>query len=154
MTNPSQNDIPILMLSVASLLAAVLISLFTITSHSRGEAEAASRDPYQMAESAARAGVEVAAWHIQCHGRVVRGSIGKRYHINGASFQAAWGDVNLSDSTVTIKSIGFSQIGNNQEYTLEIETRVKLDFLPLRRNEILTDYYTRGYPTIVSAAGQ
>ena len=151
MNSSRGNEIPVLMLSVASLAAAVLISLYTMTSHDRVEAAAASRDPYHMAEAAARAGVEAATWHIQCHGRVVQGGIGRKYHINGASFEASWSEVNLSDSTVTIRSNGISQLGNNQEYTLNIETRVKLEFLPVHKNEILTDYYTRGNQALATS---
>ncbi|OGC90294.1 MAG: hypothetical protein A2W25_05995 [candidate division Zixibacteria bacterium RBG_16_53_22] len=151
MNSSRGNEIPVLMLSVAALIAAVFISLFTMTSHDRVEAAAASRDPYQMASAAARAGVEAATWHIQCHGRVVQGGIGRKYYINGASFEASWGEVNLSDSTVTIQSSGISQLGNNQEYTLNIETRVKLQFLPVHKNEILTDYYSRSVSAMASS---
>jgi len=138
------------MLSIASLVAAGIISIYTMTTHGREQAEAASRDPYQMAEVAASEGIEAAKWHIECHGRTAPGGIGRHYAINGASFEVSWGEVDLSDSTVTVKSSGISMLKNKVEYSLNIEKRVKLDFLPIRKNEILTDYYTRGTSMIVN----
>jgi hypothetical protein len=156
MINPNylKNDIPALTLSVGALILAVLISTITISGHGNGMTTQASSTPYEMANSAARAGVEMAKWQIECHGRIIRGGIPKRYHINGASFEANWDDVDLADSTAIVRSRGFSPGSTSFEYIVDLESKVKIEFLPVRKNQILAEYYTRNFPIIINTGAR
>ena len=97
-----------------------------------------------MASAAAYAGLDAAKWHIECHGRTESGSLAPHYHINGAIYIVEWDDVNLSDSTVTVRSRGILRSAQQENYSIDILNRIKLEFLPAHRNEILTSYYARG----------
>jgi hypothetical protein len=151
MTNDNSN-IPVMMLSVGSILLAVLILVATISGQGRDPVE--SHDPNVLAEMAARTGVEAATWHIQCHGRVVGGGMPRKYAINGAAYEVSWGDVDLSDSTVVINSRGICQTKDGREYRVELVSREKMQFLPSHKNEILAEYYTRERPMVVSTGAK
>jgi hypothetical protein len=140
------------MLSIGALLMAVFILFSSMSGRTNDASSTLSDDPYAAAEIAAQAGIDAARWHIQCHGRTTRGGLGRKYFVNGATYEVRWDNVNMSDSTVAVNSAGVSSLNNGQEYRLQIESTIKLDFLPFRKNQILTEYYTREHPTIINVS--
>jgi hypothetical protein len=146
MNSPAKNDLPVLMLSIGALFMAVLISAVTIKSHERDKAQIIASDPYHAATVAAQAGIEIATRHIEWHGRTIRGGIGPHFCINGALFTANWDNVNMTDSTVLIRCRGFSTPRDNQEFRVDVDSLVKLEYLPPQLNNILSGYYSQDRP--------
>jgi hypothetical protein len=95
-----------------------------------------------VVDEAAKAGIEAAKWHIQCHGRTTSGSIGPHFWINGATYGAQWDDMDLRDSTVIVRSVGDYEIGSNQSYQVNLESKIKIEFLPAHTNSVFTSYYS------------
>ena len=100
-----------------------------------------SGDPIKMADEAARAGIDAAKRHVECHGRVEAGGLSPKYHINGASYSVNWDELNSSDSTVMIRATGiYSQ--NSKEYSVELDKVIKVNFQSAHRNVALEKYYS------------
>jgi len=150
----NRNDIAILVLSVAAVLAASFISLATTTIRDQAEKIGDLNNPYGKAEAAARAGLEAAKWHIQCHGRVKQGSIASQYYINGAVYSVEWEDANLSDSTVRVRSRGEFLLSEDQTYSFSLDSKIKLSLIPAHGQEILDDYYSQSRPPVNVIAQQ
>ncbi len=140
--NSGKTDLAVLVLSVLAVLVAGAISMTTISSSSDKNYVAGASTPAQMADEAARAGLEVAKWHIECHGRTTSGSIGPHFYINGALYSAEWGDMNPLDSTVVVRSTGDYEISTSQVFRAHIESQLKIEFLPRHKNMILNSYYS------------
>lgn len=138
-----RDESTVLMLSIFAVLVAVVLSMATISGRTADNASFELSDPYAMASAAAYAGLDAAKWHIECHGRTEGGSLTPHYHINGAVYSVEWDDVNLGDSTVIVRSYGIFRSGQQDNYSVNIVDRIKLEFLPAHRNEILTSYYAR-----------
>jgi hypothetical protein len=115
-------DSIVLLLSVLAVLVAATLTMATISKNSDDFAYN-SPDPLKRAEQAAKAGIEAARWHVQCHGRTDSGGLPERYFVNGATYRVEWDALDLSDSTVDIRS------------------RIKISYLPSHGDEILDDYY-------------
>jgi hypothetical protein len=126
---------------MAMLLAGVL-SIATISTKTDKNEISKMSVPGDLADEAARAGLDAAKWHIECHGRTTAGSLSPHFYINGATYSIAWSDLNLTDSTVHVRSLGQYAIGRNQEFRVSLASKIKIDFLPAHRNKILTDYYS------------
>ena len=137
-----KNDTVVLVFSIIAVLFAGFISMATISNHSRKMNAVNSSDPFVCAEAAARAGLDAAKWHIECHGRVEKGSLSPHYFINGALYSVEWDDVDLRDSTVTVRSEGDFSSGG-QHYRMDLSSRIKLGFLPTHRQPILSAYYSK-----------
>jgi hypothetical protein len=139
----SRSDVPILVLSIFALLAAAVLSMASISSQPDKAKVDLSGDPYLAAESAAKSGVEAARWHIICHSRSQAGGLGTKYDINGATYKVEWGDFNPSDSTIKVKSTGESKLPTNASYTYTLESKIKIDYMPSHKSDIMTQYYDR-----------
>jgi hypothetical protein len=140
----SKTDIPVLVLSAAAVLVAAVLSMATMTSNKNNERLSQNiADPYTIAQIAAKEGVDAARWHIECHGWVRQGSLSSHYCINGAIYRVEWDDVNLSDSTVAVRSCGKFPFNGDEDCTVIIESKIKLTFLPECKNEILPAYYSK-----------
>ncbi len=61
----NKSEIPIIILSIAAVLAAGVLSMATMNSHENAKTSVRSADPYFMADQAAKAGFETARWHIE-----------------------------------------------------------------------------------------
>jgi hypothetical protein len=149
-----RTDLPVLILSIIAVILAGVMSLATITSKSDKNVIYTSNIPSEIADEAARAGVNAAKWHIECHGRTVAGGLSSRYYVNGAIYSVKWGDVNLRDSIVDIKSVGSFASGPGQIYRSILESKIKIDFLPAHRNTILTTYYSENWPDLIDSIPQ
>lgn len=141
-------DSVVLIISVLAVLVAATLTMATITRNSeRAEQQSAilldSPDPMLRAEQAAEAGLDAAKWHIECHGRVEAGGLSPKYFANGATYTVAWDDVDLSDSTVVVRSTGNFSWGGKKQYQADVESKLKIDFLPSHGEEILSIYYSR-----------
>jgi hypothetical protein len=141
-----RTDIPVLIVSIAAVLLAAVLSMATIVSRSDKSTITTTSIPGEAADEAARAGINAAKWHIECHGRTTAGSLHSHYYINGGSYRVAWGDMDLRDSIVEVISEGSFSSGKNQEYRVKLESKIKVDFLPAHKNEILTSYYSEMRP--------
>lgn len=150
----NRNDTAILVLSVAAVLTASLISLATTSIRDQAERIGELENPYGKAEAAAKAGLESAKWHIQCHGRTKRGSIASQYYINGAVYSAEWDDVNLSDSMVTVRSRGEFTQTENQTFIINLDSQIKISLIPVHNQEILNDYYSQARPSVNAIAAE
>jgi hypothetical protein len=142
MANSGRTDLPILILSVLAVAIAGGISVITMTHGSDKNAVYNQSIPNDMADEAARAGLEAAKWNIECHGRTKSGGLGPRFHINGATYSVCWDDMNIADSTVLVHSLGDYEVGLNQNYQVFMESKIKIEFLPGCTNAILTSYYS------------
>ena len=136
-----RTDLPVLILSILAVLVAAAISMATIASRSDKNTISATSIPGDAADEAAKAGISAAKWHIECHGRTTAGSLHSHYYIYGGSYRVEWGDMNLRDSIVEVRSEGSFSSGNNQEYRVKLESKIKVEFLPAHKNAILTSYY-------------
>jgi hypothetical protein len=144
MSNYSRTDIPILTVSALAVLIAAVISMATITTNkAREQVKVEAGNPYSFADEAAKAGVEAGKWHIECHGWIRRGSLSPRYCINGAIYRVEWDEVNMTDSTVNIRSCGEYPFDDLDRCVTSIQAKVKLSFLPYVKNEILSAYYSQ-----------
>ena len=144
----SSNDGATLTLSVIALLLAILFSINTFTGQATETSFDNSTDPFDQAQTAAQAGIEIAKWQIECNGYVAHGSLPPHFWINGATYTVEWDDVNMADSTVNIRSRGDMPVPDNMRYGVVKEAKVKLSFLPVRKNAILNDYYSKDRPAV------
>ena len=140
----SRTDTVVLIFSTLAVLIAATLSMATISTGTRALMDD-SPDPTERAESAANAGIDAARWHIECNGRVKAGGLSPRYHINGATYKVEWDDVDMTDSTVTVRSTGDFSWGDERHFRVQVESKIKLDFLPPHRNEILEAYYSANH---------
>ena len=141
-------DSVVLIISALAVLVAATLTMATITRNSgrfeqRSEISFDSPDPMNRAEQAARAGLDAARWHIECHGRVEAGGLSPKYFANGATYKVAWDDVDLADSTAVVRSIGSFSWGGDRQYQVDVESKIKIEFLPSHGQEILSAYYSR-----------
>jgi hypothetical protein len=141
-SSSSRTDIPVLVLSIIAVLVAAVLSMATIVTRSDKNTISATSIPDEVANEAAKAGISAAKWHIECHGRTTAGNLSSHYYINGATYRASWGDMDLQDSMVQVVSEGNFAVGNNQDYKVRLESKIKINFLPAHKNEILTSYYS------------
>ena len=147
----NSNDTLVLLLSVVALLAATTLSVVTITAKPQTRGFELD-DPTLAVRQAADAGSKAAKGHIQCHGRTRAGHLSSRYHTNGVTYHVQWDDVDLSDSTVVVKTTAEYVAADDRRYEASSETKIKLDFLPSHDLEILHDYYSQ--PAQLAAAGR
>jgi hypothetical protein len=136
----SRADTVVLIFSVLAVIVAGTLSMATISSNHTAESRQGG-DPIKMADEAARAGIDAARRHVECHGRVEAGGLSPKYHINGATYSANWGEINLSDSTVAIRAIG-NYSYNDKQYSVELDKVLKVNFQSAHRNVALDKYYT------------
>lgn len=144
----SKADSGVLVFSMLAVLVAATLTMATITTNvdknsSASEIDLATPDPLKRADMAAKAGVEAAKYHIECHGRTEAGRISPRFYINGATYVVEWDDVNMADSTANVKSTGDFSWGGDKHYRVEVNSKVKLSFFPAHKQEILSAYYSR-----------
>lgn len=139
----NRSEIPIIILSIAAVLAAGVLSMATISTHKNEKAVVRSSDPYLLADQAAKAGFETARWHIENHGRTRQGSLSSHFDINGALYAVEWDNVDLSDSTVNVRSTGEVVLENGQACEVSLESKMKIAFIPERTNTILDSYYSK-----------
>ena len=141
----NKNDVVVMMFSFLAVLIAGTLSMATILNRdSQPQTEfSVSENPYEQADAAASAGLTAAQWHLQCHGRHSKGGFQTKYYLNGAQYEARWDDVNIADSTVLIRSIGIAKTPNGQEYRVELNSRIKLGFIPAHESDILGKYYSK-----------
>ena len=138
----TRTDTVVLIFSTLAVLIAATLSMATISTN-HDDIAIESPDPSERAEAAANAGIEAARWHIECHGRTESGGLTPKYYINGATYTVEWDNVNLSDSTVTVRSSGDFSWGDEKHFEVDVESKIKLEFLPMHNQEILEDYYSR-----------
>ena len=138
----SRTDTVILIFSTLAVLIAATLSMATISTGTKSLLDH-SPNPTERAEAAANAGIDVARWHIECHGRIEAGGLSPRYYINGAIYKVEWDDVDMADSTVTVRSLGRFSWDNDNTNEVMVESKIKLGFLPNNKENILSDYYTR-----------
>jgi hypothetical protein len=135
-------ELPILVLSILALVIAGGMSIITVSQGSDRNEIIGQSTPNNRADEAARAGLEAARWHIECHGRTRAGSLGPRYFVNGATYTVQWNDMNMADSTVMVRSVGDFTVRIDQSYRVILESKIKIGFLPIHKNMILSDYYS------------
>jgi len=137
----TRTDTVVLIFSTLAVLIAATLSMATIsTNHNTMATD--SPDASERAEAAANAGVEAARWHIECHGRTEAGGLTPKYYVNGAIYTVEWDNVNMADSTVTVRSIGEFSWGDEDHNEIFVESKIKLEFLPTHNQDILKDYYS------------
>lgn len=143
-------DSIVLLLSAMAVLVAATLTMATI-SRNNDELAFNSPDPLKRAEQAAKAGIEAARWHIQCHGRADSAGLPERYFVNGATYKVEWDTLDKSDSTVDVRSSGYFSWGGEREYQVDLNTSIKIGYLPAHGEDILSDYYTGDILPVVSA---
>jgi hypothetical protein len=134
-------DSIVLLLSVMAVLVAATLTMATISKNSE-DYSFNSPDPLKRAEQAAKAGIEAARWHIQCHGRTHSGELPARYFVNGATYKVEWSGMDQSDSTIDVRSRAYFSWGGEKRYKVDLNTRIKIDYLPAHGEEISGDYYS------------
>ncbi len=141
----NKNDFVVLIFSLLAVIIAGTLSMATVVNKPTDSASIRfdSDMPMDKANTAAIAGSEAAKWHIECHGRKDKGSLSPQYYINGATYAVEWDEVNMSDSTVIVRAKGEFVGPDNERYQAKIETKVKLDFFPSHKKEIMSDYYAK-----------
>ncbi len=137
----NKTDTVILIFSALAVLVAGTLSMATI-SQDRQVDPFDSANPTQRAEAAAVAGLDAARWHIECHGRVSSGGLTPKYYANGGIYEVEWDDVNMTDSTVMVRSRGDFSWGDDKHYEVNLESKIKLEFLPSHNQKIMDAYYT------------
>ncbi len=152
-------DSAVLIASALAVLVAATLTMATITRNSerserRTEIFFDSPDPMKRAEQAARAGLDAAKWHIECHGRVEAGGLSPKYFNNGATYTVTWGDVDLSDSTVVVRSKGSFSWDGKRQYQVDAESKIKIESLPSHGQEILGAYYSRYNSSPISVSSE
>lgn len=140
--NDTRTDTVVLIFSTLAVLIAATLSMATISTN-HNEMLADSPNPSERAEAAANAGIEAARWHIECHGRTEAGGLTPKYYVNGATYTVEWDNVDMVDSTVTVRSFGDFSWGDDKHYEIFVESKLKLEFLPSHNQEILKEYYSR-----------
>jgi hypothetical protein len=149
-----KTDLPILIISIIAVLVAGALSMATIARWSDKNVISTASIPVEAADEAARAGIGAARWHIECHGRTTAGSLSPHYNVNGGLYRVAWGDMNLQDSLVEVISEGIFTVANNQDYSVRLDSTIKVNFLPAHTNEILTSYYSEKRADFIDSPGQ
>lgn len=157
--NEARTDTVVMIFSAFAVLIAATLTMATITSTPEDrtvmdEFSLETPDPLQRAEIAANAGFEAARNHIECHGRISAGQLTRRYFANGATYMVEWDDVDMTDSTTTVRSRAEFSWGGEKNYQVDFESKIKLDFLPSHGQEILRDYYSGGNKVYSGAAGE
>lgn len=137
----TRTDMVVLIFSTLAVLIAATLSMATISTNKDGIIYE-TLDPLKKAEDAANAGVDAARWHIECHGRTGAGGLTPKYFVNGAIYTVEWDDVNLADSTVNVRSRGDFTRGDDKHYEILVESRIKIEFMPSHKQEILSEYYS------------
>lgn len=150
-------DSVVLIISALAVLVAATLTMATITRNSVKSEQPDgisfdSPDPMKRAEQAARAGLDAARWHIECHGRIEAGGLSSKYFANGATYRVAWDDVDMTDSTVIVRSAGNFSWGGEKQYHVDIESKIKIEFLPSHRQGILSSYYSKYHTLPVSVS--
>jgi len=136
----SRADTVVLIFSLLAVIVAGTLSMATISTNHNAE-NRQDGNPVEMADQAARAGIDAARRHVECHGRVDAGSLSPKYHINGATYSANWDTINLSDSTVIIRAIGYYS-SDDKQYSVELDKVIKVNFQSAHKNVALDKYYT------------
>jgi hypothetical protein len=147
-------ELPVLILSIVALAIAGGLSIITISNGSDRNEISGRPIRSDAAGEAARAGLEAAKWHIECHGRSKAGSLGPHFYINGATYTVCWSDMNMQDSTVMVQSVGNFAWGIDRSYRVNLESKIKIDFLPAHRNMILSSYYSENRNDIFDSFSQ
>jgi hypothetical protein len=137
----TRTDTVVLIFSALAVLIAATLSMATISTN-HDTLAVNSPDAAERAEAAAQAGLDAARWHIECHGRTEAGGLTPKYFINGATYEVEWDDVNLADSTVTVRSTGQFSWGRGKQSEVSVESKIKLEFLAAHNQDILKDYYS------------
>jgi hypothetical protein len=137
----TRTDTVVLIFSALAVLIAATLSMATISTN-HDTLAVNSPDAAERAEAAAQAGLDAARWHIECHGRTEAGGLTPKYFINGATYEVEWDDVNLADSTVTVRSTGQFSWGRGKQSEVSVESKIKLEFLAAHNQNILKDYYS------------
>jgi len=141
----NRSDIVVTLFALFALLLAGGISIATITTDkevkSSDRTEFGLDDPLNKVEIAAKAGIDAARGHIQCHGITESGGLPSQYYANGARFEVVWDKINLLDSTVHIISTGFINHDDGQIYTSKLESILKVDLMVTHEIPILHEYY-------------
>lgn len=140
----------VLLLSAVAVLVATTLTMATI-SRNNDELTFNSPDPLKRAEQAAKAGIEAARWHIQCHGRTDSAGLPERYFVNGATYKVDWGALDMADSTVDVRSSGYFSWGGQRRYQVDLNTRLKIDYLPAHGIQALNNYYAEQHPALAGA---
>jgi len=143
----NRSDIVVTLFALFALLLAGGISIATITTDNEVKSSAkidlGLEDPLNKVEIAARAGIDAARGHIQCHGITKSGGLPSQYYANGARFEVAWDKIDLSDSTVHVMSTGFINHDDGQIYTSKLESVLKVDLMVSHEVPILHEYYKK-----------
>ncbi len=150
-------DTTVLIFSVLAVLVAATLTMATISGNPEDrqridEYELETPDPLKRAEAAAGAGFEAAKFHIECHGRLRAGRLAPRYFVNGATYTVEWDDVDPADSTALVRSKAAFSWGGGIDYEVELESKIKIDFIPSHNYDILDSYYSRDGLTVGDAA--
>ena len=146
----NKNDGVTLILSLVALFLAGVLSINTFSNQVTDTSMANSSDPFDKAQAAAQAGMDIVKWEIECNGRTERGSLPPRYWVNGATYAVEWDDVNLTDSTVNVRSKGVALASGDLSYQALREAKLKLAFFPQQQNEILKDYYSKNREPLIN----
>lgn len=143
----NRSDIVVTLFALFALLLAGGISIATITTDnevkSLNKIDLGLEDPLNKVEMAAKAGIDAARGHIQCHGITESGGLPSQYYVNGARFEVVWDKIDLSDSTVHVISTGFINHDNGQIYTSKLESVLKVDLLVSHEIPVLHEYYMK-----------
>jgi len=138
----SRADTVVLLFSALAVIIAGTLSMATISNNNSINHDNAG-NPLILANQAAKAGMDAAKWHIECHGRTAGGGLAPRYYVNGALYSATWGDVDLNDSTVIVETKGSYRDRNNKLYSIDLKNEIKVDFLPAHNEAVLSSYYSK-----------
>jgi len=140
-------DSGVLIFSGLAVLVAATLTMATIVNYNNAsipdDMMLSTPDPLKRAEQAAQAAIETAKFHIECHGRIEAGRLSPRFYVNGATYSAEWDDVDMSDSTTTVRSSASFSWGGEKDYQVNLESKIKLDFLPKHSMKILDKYYSK-----------
>ena len=141
----NRSDTIVTLFALLAIFLAGGISIATIStdkqSDSLGQYNIGIDDPIGQAELAAMAGISAAKGHIECHGLTESGGLPGSYYANGARFEVAWDEIDLTDSTVYIVSKGYVSQADGQIFSSVIESVTKIDLLASHDRPILHDYY-------------
>jgi len=145
--NGNRSDIVVTLFAVLAIVMAGGISIATISTDKQADSfdkfNLGMADPVSKAETAALAGIEAARGHIECHSITESGGLPAQYYANGARFEVAWDEIDLTDSTVHIVSTGFISQNDGKIFSSIIESVHKVDFVASHERPILHDYYQK-----------
>ncbi len=137
----TRTDTVVLIFSALAVLIAATLSMATISTN-KESIKMESSNPIVRADKAANAGIDAARWHIECHGRIEAGGLTPKYYANGATYTVDWDDVDMTDSTVVVRSLGDFSWGGEKHHQIFVESKIKLEFLPSHNQDILENYYS------------